>query len=413
MKYDIFFSLSQTEVDGYMPDTKTMFKNFFEQVTLADELDFKTAWLAETHLSCQTQKKTSLAVVKDFKGEIGINSDILQMAPLVFSKTKKINVGSAIRNIISNGGPIAHAEQIKNFLALHEHSEHCEREIELGFAAGRFNFSNAPFGVFPRDEVEILCWNQVKSRAFEEASEIFIRLLLGQELSSTAIPPQVLDSSHFEDEAEWEKIKAIAKKEGRLTSDHKVRLKKFFDFEILSLIPQDVTLDKLILTLGSHDPRIQKLCNEFLPVRVFNLSITAPKIIEQTHERMKEFYNKADGPWKRWYMPRTCMVFLDDTPGLTNTEKRDKAKEKAQKAWENYWKAMSGTVDPNRVRDAVENAVYGSPEDVADRIGETYHPHDRLMLWFDFNNHDNEDVKNSMKVFREKVIPLIDSYGNE
>lgn len=410
MKYDIFFSLSQTEVDGHTPDTKTMFKNFLDQVQLADELNFNTAWVAETHLSCQTQKKTSLAVVKDFKGEIGVNSDILQLAPLVFSKTKKINVGSAIRNILCNGGPITHAESVKHFMALHEHSEYSDRQIELGFAAGRFNFSNAPFGVHPRDEIEMMAWHQVKARAFEEATEIFLRLLLGQEISSTAIPPQFLESDQFRKPGEWEKIRDFAKSEGRLTDDGKIQIKKFFIFEIMSLIPLDVSLDKLTLTLGSHDPRVQRLANEYFPTRVFNLSITPQEIIEQTHDRMRGLYNKAGGNWKRWYMPRTAMIFIDDTPGASSISKEMKAKEKATKAWENYWRAMAGTIDPQKVKEAVDNAIYGSPEQVAEKIAQSYHPHDRLMLWFDFNNHDNEDVKNTMKIFREKVIPRIESY---
>lgn len=411
MKYDIFFSLSQTEVDGHTPNTKTMFNNFLDQVTLADELDFQTAWVAETHLSCQTQKKTSLAVVREFKGEIGVNSDILQLAPLVFSRTKKINIGSAIRNILCNGGPITHAESVKHFMALHDVSEHSDRQIELGFASGRFNFSNAPFGLHPRDEIEMMAWNQVKARAFEEATEIFLRLMLGQEISSTAIPPQFLDSSHFRDRGEWHKIRDLAKDDGRLTKDERIQIKKFFIFEIMSLIPLDVSLDKLILTLGSQDPRVQKLCNEYLPVRVFNLSITPSDVIEKTHERMRSIYHKSGGAWKRWFMPRTCMVFIDDTPGASETSKELKAKDKATKAWENYWKAMAGTIDPQKVKDAVDNAVYGSPELVAEKISQLYHPHDRLMLWFDFNNHDNEDVKNTMKAFREKVIPRIENYG--
>lgn len=412
MKYDIFFSLSQTEVDGHTPDTKTMFKNFLDQVQLADDLDFDTAWVAETHLSCQTQKKTSLAVVRDFQGEIGINSDILQLAPLVFSKTKKINVGSAIRNILCNGGPITHAESLKHFLALHDLGPHSDRQIEIGFAAGRFNFSNAPFGVHPRDEIEMMAWHQVKARAFEEATEIFLRLLLGQELSSTAIPPQFLDEGQFRKEEEWKKLRDFAKSEGRLTSDERIKLKKFYTFEIMSLIPLDVSLDRLTLTLGSHDPRVQKLSNEYLPTRVFNLSITPQAVIEQTHALMKDVYNKAGGAWKRWYMPRTAMVFIDDTPGASSISKEMKAKEKATKAWENYWKAMAGTLDPQKVSEAVGNAIYGSPEQVAEKIAEKYHPHDRLMLWFDFNNHDNEDVKNTMKVFKEKVVPKIESYDS-
>src|SRR3954471_13988349 len=40
MELDIFFSISQTEVDGYMPSERVMFENFFEQVELADRLGF-------------------------------------------------------------------------------------------------------------------------------------------------------------------------------------------------------------------------------------------------------------------------------------------------------------------------------------------------------------------------------------
>jgi hypothetical protein len=43
MEFDIFFSISQTEVRGYMPGEKVMFENFFEQVELADQLGIGTA----------------------------------------------------------------------------------------------------------------------------------------------------------------------------------------------------------------------------------------------------------------------------------------------------------------------------------------------------------------------------------
>ena len=80
MKFDIFFAICQTPVDGHTPDEKTMFKNFFEQFLLADELGFGIGWIAETHLSCQIQKQNPGAVVPHFQGEIGLNTDILQMA---------------------------------------------------------------------------------------------------------------------------------------------------------------------------------------------------------------------------------------------------------------------------------------------------------------------------------------------
>src|SRR4051812_410703 len=113
-----------------------MWQSFFDQIKLADQMDLGTAWVAETHLSCQVQKQNRDAVIPRFKGEIGLNTDILQLAHKVFSQTKKINIGSAIRNIICNGGPIAHAEAIRTFLALHDLDPAENRKLEIGFAAG-------------------------------------------------------------------------------------------------------------------------------------------------------------------------------------------------------------------------------------------------------------------------------------
>ena len=107
MEFDIFFSICQTEVDGYMPSERMMFENFFEQVELADRLGFGTAWVAESHLSTEVQKTNPGAVIPHFVGEIGLNTDILQLAHRIFARTKRIGVGSAIMNILCNGGPIA------------------------------------------------------------------------------------------------------------------------------------------------------------------------------------------------------------------------------------------------------------------------------------------------------------------
>ncbi|MCB0363197.1 MAG: LLM class flavin-dependent oxidoreductase [Bdellovibrionales bacterium] len=151
MKFDVFFSICQTEIDGYRPSERKMFENFFDQLILADELGFDTAWLAETHLSCQVQKSNPEAVIPHFEGEIGLNTDILQMAHVIFSRTRRIEVGSAIRNILCNGGPIAHAEGVKTFLSLHALKADESRRLHLGFASGRFEFSNIPYGIVPRN----------------------------------------------------------------------------------------------------------------------------------------------------------------------------------------------------------------------------------------------------------------------
>lgn len=380
MKSDIFLSICQTEVDGYMPSEKVMFKNFFDQVDLADQLGFGVAWVAETHLSCEIQKSSPLAVIPHFKGEIGLNTDILQIAHKVFARTKKIEVGSAIRNILCNGGPIAHAEAVKTFLALHalgtKGDENESRKINIGFAAGRFDFSNRPYGVLPRNEIEKKNWQQVKNKAFMEATEIFLRLLRGENISRADVPTYKLETKD---------------------DDNGKTIEPFWNFEKVGVIPFDVRQDLLSLTIGTHDPKAQELANKFLPVGVFNLSITPPAVIEETHKRFEKIYHRDGGPWRRDLMPRTCLIYID--------KDRQKAKTMAERAWANYWKAMEGTIDNKKVQEAVSNTLAGDPVEVTELIKQKYHPDDRLMLWFDFNNHDNESVKRSMKLFFEKVQP--------
>lgn len=385
-----------------MPNEKVMFENFFDQVRVADELGYGTAWVAETHLSCEIQKHTSEPVIPHFIGEIGLNTDILQLAHVIFSKTKRINVGSAVRNILCNGGPIAHAEAIRTFLTLHGMNVAEKRKIEIGFASGRFEFSNRPYGVVPRDAVEKAAWPAVKGKILLEATEIFLRLLKGERISSDDVASHVLTRADFRSDADWQKVQAAA---GGTPSE--IPVKRRWTFDKLGVIPFDADLKRLNLTIGSHDPLGQKLANQILPVGVFNLSITPPAVIEETHKRMSEQYHPAGGPWRRDLMPRTAMIFLDATPGLSSEEQTAKAKKAAAKAWENYWRAMEGTLDQKKVDQAVENTLAGSPEVLTELIRNKYHRDDRLMLWFDFNNHDNEGLKKAMTVFMEKVAPRL------
>ena len=51
MKYDVFFSISQTPVDGHTPDEATMLRNFFEQVQVADQEGYGIAWVGIDNLN--------------------------------------------------------------------------------------------------------------------------------------------------------------------------------------------------------------------------------------------------------------------------------------------------------------------------------------------------------------------------
>ncbi|HEX8152235.1 MAG TPA: LLM class flavin-dependent oxidoreductase [Thermoanaerobaculia bacterium] len=387
MEFDIFFSICQTEVGGYLPSERVMFENFFEQIELADELGFGTAWVAESHLSTEVQKTNPGAVIPHFVGEIGLNTDILQLAHRVFARTRRISIGSAILNILANGGPVAHAERIRTFLTLHGLGENEQRLLTIGFASGRFPFINVPYGIVPRNPVEAAAWPVVKNKIFEEATEIFLRLLKGETLSSEAVAKRSLKRADFRKDEDWQRVVDAY---GSYVDE--IPLEPRYRFPNLKIVPQEAPLDLLRLSIGSHDPATQIFANTILPVGVFNLSITPGEEIEKTNERMREHYQ---GEWHRRLMPRTVLVFINDDPAQAAAEARE--------ALSNYWRALEGTLDEEKVRRATNNALVGDADAIAQQMRERFHPEDRLMLWFDFNNHDSKRVMKNMSDFMTQV----------
>jgi hypothetical protein len=402
MQFDIFFSICQNSVSNFMPDELTMFRNFFDQVLLADKLGFDTAWIAETHLSSEVQKKNPNAVVPHFEGEIGLNTDIFQLAHRVFTLTENIHVGSAIRNILCNGGPIAHVEALKTFMLLHSLRDQPQRLLHLGFASGRFPYSNQPYGIFPRNPVEECAWPVLKGKVFRSATEIFLRLLKERELSQEDIEPIVLKPSHFRSSDDW---KSVENTHG--SSLQELRIPHFWNFDNLGVIPFESPLDSLRLIVGSHDPELQEFANNFFPVGVFNLSITPSSQIEKTHQHMNKCFHPSGGPWKTEYMPRTVLIFLEDDPTISEKSRNKQAQEKAKETLSVYWKAMQGTIDPEKISQTVDNALVGSPHTICEQLQSRFHKDERLMLWFDLNNHDNDRVKKDMRSFMEKISPKI------
>ena len=415
MDFDIFFSISQTpDSSGYKPSENEMFSNFFEQVELADELGFGVGWVAQAHLSTEIQKQNKNPVVPHYPGEVGLCTDFFQLAREMFSRTKKIEVGSAVMSILASGGPIAQAERVGAFLALHGLNPDEKRKLHIGFSAGRFEFMARPYGIIPRDELEEEAWSVLRGQIFSEASEIFLRLIKGEVISSEMISKTRLDSSYFRTEEEWEKVRDAAIRIRNLEDVPEIiEFNNRYNFEQIRTIPQDWRRELLNLVLGSHDKRLQNKVNEILPVQVFNLSITPPEVIEETHKRLEKNYHVDGGSWRRNMMPRTVMVFVNDEEGLNSTERSEAAKREAKLSLTTYWNALDGTIDPSKIEKAANNAVIGNVEEVATQIIERFHPEDRIMCWFDFFNHDNERVKRNMSAFMSKVSKIINGEKNE
>ena len=409
MEFDIFFSISQTpDTSGFKPPESEMFANFFDQVVLADELGFGVGWVAQAHLSTEVQKSNKNPVVPHYPGEVGLCTDFFQVAREMFSRTKRMDVGSAVMSILASGGPIAQAERVGSFLALHGMDPNEERKLHIGFSAGRFEFMARPYGIVPRDAVEEAAWPALRGQIFSEASEIFLRLLNGEIVSSESVPATTLKRENFRTDEDWGEVQRVAIRQYGLEAPPKsIEIGNRYVFEDIKTIPQDWRRDLLNLVIGSHDPNLQEKVNRFRPVQVFNLSITPPHVIEDTHERMSRDYHKDGGGWSRRMMPRTVMVFVNDEDGLTREQQDEAAMEEARSALSTYWSALEGTIDPGKIDRATDNAVIGSVQSVSEQISQRFDPEDRLMCWFDFFNHDSERVMRDMTAFMTKVAPEV------
>ena len=410
MEHDIFFSISQTpDTTGHLPDEATMLRNYFQQLACADELGFGVGWIAQAHLSTETQKSNAQPVVPHWQGEVGLCTDFPQLALESFRRTKRIEIGSAVVSILASGGPIAQAERIANVLSLHGLNEDEHRRLHVGFSAGRFEFMARPYGIVPRTSIEEAAWPALRGQIFMEAAEIFLRLLRGDVINSEMIRATVLTRTNFRSDEDWEAVQEAAVEfEGLSERPDEIHIPSRYVFEDLKIVPNRFRRDLLRLVAGTHDPNAQTFVNTILPVKVFNLSITSPEVIDATHARMADVYHPDGGAWQRSDMPRTSFVFLNAEEGLTPEEQSAAAKQEAEAALSAYWNALEGTIDPNKVNRAANNALIGNVEEVAQQMVQRFHPEDRIMAWFDFFNHDSDRVCRNMTAYMQQVAPRVE-----
>ena len=408
MEYDIFFSISQTpDHNGFTPSESEMFSNYYAQLDAADRLGFGVAWIAQAHLSTQTQQENSKPVVPHWQGEVGLCTDFCQLAMESFRRTERIDVGSAVVSILASGGPIAQAERVANTVQFLSHMD-SKRKLHVGFSAGRFEFMARPYGIVPRNPIEEAAWPALRGQIFMEASEIFLRLLRGDTIHSDDIRETKLSRDNFRSDEDWEKVQLAVEETSGESTVESIEIERRYNFEEISIVPKKWPRSQLELVAGTHDPKAQEFVNKFMPVKVFNLSITSPEVIDSTHKRMSEMFHSDGGEWERRDMPRTTFVFLNAEEGLSPEEQSLAAHEEARLALGEYWKALEGTLDPSKVEKAADNALIGNASEVAAQVKERFHPEDRLMCWFDFFNHDSDRVIRNMEAWWSEVVPLLE-----
>ena len=138
----------------------------------------------------------------------------------------------------------------------------------------------------------------------------------GDIVSSEMIGNTILTRENFRSDEDWSKVQNEACKHFGLESvPDSIDMGNRYEFEEIKIIPQNWDRGLLNLILGSHDQNLQREVNKWLPVQVFNLSITLPKIInENKRMRMHITQTVVTG---RDMMPRTVMVFINEEDGLS------------------------------------------------------------------------------------------------
>ncbi len=400
LQFDVFHSLSR--IDSLTPrlSDRDVMRQFFEQLQLAEDCGFRTMWLAESHFSSEVQKHNKQPVIPNYRGEVGINADSMQLIQQAMARTGKIGFGTAIHNIVGgNGGPIASADRVRSLVFLNGFLP-TPRRLDIGFAAGRFPYINAPFGILPRDKIETTCWPQVQRLIFLEATEIFLRLSQGETLASDDLKRWTINSGMFRSPGDWEQAVQAA---GLSKDVDAIPYRQRWTFEKLRLVPEVSEQMSALLhfILGSHDPMAREVATKHADVDLFNLSFTAPDAIDAAHREMEQICATYQRRWHRGRMPRTVLVFID--------KDRRVAEKMASMCLDTYIEAMRGTAVLPPKTELLSRALVGDPETIREQLSPTnarrFAADDRLMLWFEFNQVDHAAIASQMSMFARDVMP--------
>lgn len=401
MQFDLFHSIGRIDTLKPVPADREVFRAFLDQCQLGESLGYPTMWVAESHFSSEVQKSNSKPVIPNYHGEVGLNADSCQLVQLMLSQTNKIGFGTAIHNIVGgNGGPLASADRIRTMAFLNSLQPN-PRKLHIGVAAGRFPYINSPFGITPRNGHEEVLWPQYQRLIFIEALEIFLRLVRGDVMSSGDLKRWTIDRSFFKSDAEFHS--AMEKIGG---SSEGIPYASRWNFERLKLIPEmmeDEYSKWMNFILGSHDPLARDHGLKFADLDVFNLSFTSPDQLARVHDEMFVRYKESGRVWHRSRMPRTVLVFID--------KNAKHAEEKASKCFDTYIEAMRGTAVLPPKDELMQRALIGDAAMIRDQLHpedpRSFHNDDRIMLWFEFNQIDYDDIKLQMRLFAEDVMPYV------
>jgi alkanesulfonate monooxygenase SsuD/methylene tetrahydromethanopterin reductase-like flavin-dependent oxidoreductase (luciferase family) len=320
--------------DGKDPAQK--YRESLEQIRFADELGFYGIWLSENHFS-------SKPGLPNFEGEIGITPKPLLFGMKIIENTRRIRVGTAVRNIVFSN-PILVAEEALVFDLL------SEGRLDLGVGSGYRPWEFTGFRIPPAE---------AKAR-FLESLEILDRGMRGETFSFKG---------------------------------------QFYDIPEVSLVPKPYhTLPRPKIYLATGD--MEQVCLAAQKdYGVMSFSTSSKEHLLAIYEAYCQIAVPLGHDVSRDRFPTTRQIYIHRDPAVVE--------EYATRNLPHYKAALGDFKTCPPLEELKKLYIIGTPEDcvnqlrqLRDDMGCTH-----VILWFNFGWLTHAEVMASMALFAEDVMP--------
>lgn len=320
--------------DGKNPAEK--YEESLEQAELADDLGFYSLWLSENHFSSKTG-------LPEFQGEIGITPKPLLFGLQVIENTRRIRIGTAVRNIVFSN-PIHVAEEALVFDLL------SKGRLDLGVGSGYRPWEFEGFRIDPAE---------ARAR-FLEALEILDCALRGETFSFQG---------------------------------------QYFDIPEVSLVPKPYySRPRVPLFLASGDMDMVRLAAEN-DYGVMSFSTSSKEHLVNLYNTYCEIATPLEHDCSRDRFPITRQIYIHKNPAVVE--------EYAERNLPHYKAALGNFKTCPPLEELKKLYIIGTPEQCVDQLKQLRDEMGctHVILWFNFGWLTHQEVTEQMLLFAKEVMP--------
>ncbi|MBT3536040.1 MAG: LLM class flavin-dependent oxidoreductase [Rhodospirillaceae bacterium] len=347
MKFGMMYLFSEY---GSIPQSQ-VFKEFIEEVELAEELGFDSIWLPEHHFSVY-----------------GILGDTLTMAAAIAQRTKKIKIGTAVVLL-----PLNHPVRVAEQAALVD----CLSDGRLLLGVGRA-YQPGEFGGFGISP-------DTSRERFFEAMDILLKCFKGEKFSHSGefwtVDDVELYPRPVQDPYPPIYMAAVSPPSYQLAAKHGLSILRAPRFTSMNVVQEQFAEYTKYMRDAGRDP----------------LAMDQPMLMQTFVAETEKEAKKTAEVHAIWYHE----LFQKVLPGAPG--------KKIHKGYEIYDVVRKNHAKVTYDDLAEWGSAFGDPEQVADRIV-TYAQEAGVNHWMaemKFGGMSHEDTMRSMRLFATEVMPRV------